>query len=171
MAWAHAVYNPLDSKPCHLGIPTSFWIEGLLAQLYMWVDTCCIDKSSSSELEEAINSMFQWYRNAVVCYAFLPDARQASVAQRMSWAAHRITTRREDLAYCLLGILGVTMPMIYGEGDRAFSCLQDEIMRASPDQSIPVGALSLGDYLQMTMSAVLWSVGSIGFIIFVFVTR
>ncbi|KAI3326718.1 kinesin light chain [Xylariaceae sp. AK1471] len=40
---------------------------------YFWVDTCCIDKSSSQELTEAINSMFQWYSNATKCYAFLAD--------------------------------------------------------------------------------------------------
>jgi hypothetical protein len=33
---------------------------------YAWVDTCCIDKSSSAELTEAINSMFGWYRDAKV---------------------------------------------------------------------------------------------------------
>lgn len=38
---------------------------------YAWVDTCCIDKSSSSELSEAINSMFEWYRKSKVCYAYL----------------------------------------------------------------------------------------------------
>ena len=37
---------------------------------YVWVDTCCIDKTSSSELQEAINSMFQWYRKAAICYAY-----------------------------------------------------------------------------------------------------
>lgn len=41
--------------------------------LYVWIDTCCIDKSSSAELSEAINSMFQWYKNASVCYAYLSD--------------------------------------------------------------------------------------------------
>jgi hypothetical protein len=40
---------------------------------YVWVDTCCIDKSSSSELQETINSMFEWYSNAVVCYVYLAD--------------------------------------------------------------------------------------------------
>ncbi|KFA70758.1 hypothetical protein S40288_09228 [Stachybotrys chartarum IBT 40288] len=40
---------------------------------FFWVDTCCIDKSSSAELQEAINSMFSWYRNAVRCYAYLAD--------------------------------------------------------------------------------------------------
>jgi hypothetical protein len=40
---------------------------------YCWVDTCCIDKSSSAELSEAINSMFRWYQNAQKCYAYLPD--------------------------------------------------------------------------------------------------
>ena len=40
---------------------------------YFWVDTCCIDKSNSVELQEAINSMFRWYQNAVKCYVYLSD--------------------------------------------------------------------------------------------------
>ena len=40
---------------------------------YFWVDTSCIDKSSSAELQEAINSMFHWYRNAAKCYVYLSD--------------------------------------------------------------------------------------------------
>ena len=40
---------------------------------WVWIDTCCIDKSSSTELSEAINSMFRWYSESEVCYAFLAD--------------------------------------------------------------------------------------------------
>lgn len=40
-----------------------------------WVDTCCIDKSSSAELSEAINSMFRWYGRSSVCYAYLSDVK------------------------------------------------------------------------------------------------
>ena len=40
---------------------------------YIWVDTCCIDKSSSAELQEAINSMYRWYRDAEVCIVYLED--------------------------------------------------------------------------------------------------
>lgn len=40
---------------------------------YVWVDTCCIDKKSSAELSEAINSMYRWYYYAAVCYAYLSD--------------------------------------------------------------------------------------------------
>ena len=40
---------------------------------YFWIDSCCIDKSSSIELQEAINSMFGWYRNAAKCYVYLAD--------------------------------------------------------------------------------------------------
>ena len=40
---------------------------------WVWVDTCCIDKRSSAELSEAINSMYRWYANAKVCYAYLHD--------------------------------------------------------------------------------------------------
>ncbi|KAK6086615.1 ankyrin repeat-containing protein [Seiridium cupressi] len=42
---------------------------------YVWVDTCCIDKLSSAELSEAINSMFNWYHNSVISYTFFEDAR------------------------------------------------------------------------------------------------
>lgn len=61
---------------------------------------------------------------------------RASIAQRMSWAAKRETTRKEDKAYCLLGIFGVHMPMLYGEGDCAFLRLQEEIIKSSGDHSI-----------------------------------
>ncbi|RDW63752.1 hypothetical protein BP6252_11297 [Coleophoma cylindrospora] len=40
---------------------------------YIWIDTCCIDKSSSAELSEAVNSMFSWYKDAEICYAYLAD--------------------------------------------------------------------------------------------------
>ncbi|KAI8282315.1 hypothetical protein K4K60_003645 [Colletotrichum sp. SAR11_57] len=40
---------------------------------WAWLDTCCIDKTSSAELSEAINSMFRWYRQARVCYVYLSD--------------------------------------------------------------------------------------------------
>ncbi|KAL5327530.1 hypothetical protein ACEPPN_005229 [Leptodophora sp. 'Broadleaf-Isolate-01'] len=43
---------------------------------YFWVDTCCIDKSNAVELQEAINSMFRWYRDATKCYVYLPDVSQ-----------------------------------------------------------------------------------------------
>ena len=59
-----------------------------------------------------------------------------SVAQRMSWASKRTTTRVEDLAYSLLGIFGVNMALLYGEGERAFIRLQEEIMKDSDDQSM-----------------------------------
>ncbi|KAM0424815.1 hypothetical protein ACHAPT_009871 [Fusarium lateritium] len=166
---------------------------------YIWIDTCCIDKSSSAELTEAINSMYQWYQQAKVCYAYLPDMNKgnfegcrwfsrgwtlqeliapktvkfydrswmsagdkmsrlkqlskvtnidtgilshrvplssACVAKRFSWAAKRKTTRDEDLAYCLLGIFNINMPMLYGEGHKAFIRLQEEIIRTTHDLSI-----------------------------------
>ncbi|KAK1852035.1 ankyrin repeat-containing protein [Colletotrichum chrysophilum] len=170
---------------------------------YAWVDTCCIDKTNSTELSEAINSMYKWYEDAAVCYVYLSDLRDGagdealkeqrwfkrgwtlqeliaprevqfssrnwlrigvkagmarllseitsinhdilsmsqdlndfSVAERMSWASGRETTRPEDLAYCLLGIFGVNMPMLYGEGKRAFLRLKQEIIKTTNDLSI-----------------------------------
>ena len=57
---------------------------------YFWVDTCCIDKSSSAELQEAINSMFRWYRDAARCYVYLSDVsisdyNQNSQLSQLSW--------------------------------------------------------------------------------------
>ncbi|KAK3385200.1 heterokaryon incompatibility protein-domain-containing protein [Podospora didyma] len=217
---------------------------------YAWVDTCCIDKSSSAELSEAINSMYRWYHEAEICYAYMSDVslevqppsapasvssgyggkKEANehgsprpppfrtipsllrdyetlprtfqnsrwfargwtlqeliapplvefyahdwreigtkfslrkdinritgiginvlegadpstchVAERMSWAANRQTTRIEDAAYCLLGIFKVHMPLIYGEGQRAFFRLQEEIMKTTEDYTMLAWGLS-----------------------------
>ncbi|KAE9371105.1 HET-domain-containing protein [Stipitochalara longipes BDJ] len=166
---------------------------------FVWIDTCCIDKTNSAELSEAINSMFKWYQDSTECYVYLEDvtslddlpasrwftrgwtlqellapasaiflnkdwqeigtkaslakaislitniptrvilgqeSEEFSVAQVMSWAANRETTRVEDVGYSLLGIFGVNMPMIYGEGEKAFARLQHEIIKGSTDQSI-----------------------------------
>lgn len=59
-----------------------------------------------------------------------------SVAQRLSWAANRMTTRPEDRAYSLFGLFGVNMSLLYGEGNAAFSRLQEEILNATGDLSI-----------------------------------
>jgi hypothetical protein len=59
-----------------------------------------------------------------------------SIAQRMSWASSRTTTMDEDIAYCLMGIFQVNMPLLYGEGGNAFMRLQEEIIRRSDDHSI-----------------------------------
>ncbi|KPI36237.1 Vegetative incompatibility protein HET-E-1 [Cyphellophora attinorum] len=170
---------------------------------YIWVDTCCIDKKSSAELSEAINSMYKWYERAEVCFVYLSDLDQGStmadlphckwitrgwtlqeliapmtvlffnwrgdllgskaesttsifqatsiapeillqtqslrsvpVAEKFAWAAHRRTLRIEDIAYSLLGIFDVNIPLLYGEEHRAFRRLQEEIIRTTPDLSI-----------------------------------
>lgn len=59
-----------------------------------------------------------------------------SIARKMSWAASRNTARIEDRAYSLLGIFDVNIPMLYGEGAKAFIRLQEEIIKQSDDQSI-----------------------------------
>ena len=196
----------------------------------LWIDSCCIDKQSSAELSEAINSMFQWYSLASVCLAYLPDYldsripldhhiplaerdiyrccdrhyidpgtrrgslrhckwfsrgwtlqeliapkdvlflcrhwrvfgskvaladtlaevtgieasvlthtksfREVSVADRFHWTRQRKTARVEDEAYSLLGIFGIHMPIIYGEGKFALLRLQKEIMQTIPDQTL-----------------------------------
>jgi hypothetical protein len=180
----------------------------LEAHEWVWVDSCCIDKKSSSELTEAINSMYTWYKKATVCYAYMRDVKtegkrkrdepdgfqqsewftrgwtlqellapsrvtfcdkdwkivgtktdlatsiqqasgipepfltgqrqpqEASVAMRMSWISRRTTTKPEDIAYCILGLFNVNMPLLYGEGNKAFVRLQQEIIKYSDDESI-----------------------------------
>ena len=61
---------------------------------WVWIDTCCIDKKSSAELSEAINSMFRWYRNSEVCFAYLSDVPEVS----------ETTTIEEVLAYFHLSL-------------------------------------------------------------------
>ncbi|KAK0636550.1 heterokaryon incompatibility protein-domain-containing protein [Bombardia bombarda] len=213
-----AGYRKIE-KTCRLALKEGFH--------YVWIDTCCIDKLSSAELSEAINSMFRWYQNAGICYVYLSDVdsgltddnfasqfrtskwftrgwtlqeliaphqltfltsnwdylsdraglshsisditginqkflrnrrqgdvsigglpsqpsvagiqsllAQASIAERMSWASARQTTRVEDLAYSLLGIFGVNMPLLYGEGENAFLRLQHTIAGQSSDQTL-----------------------------------
>jgi hypothetical protein len=49
---------------------------------YVWIDTCCIDRSSSAELSEAINSMFHWYQEASRCYVYLSDVSSGSESRQ-----------------------------------------------------------------------------------------
>jgi tetratricopeptide (TPR) repeat protein len=170
---------------------------------YFWIDTCCIDRWDKDERSKAINSMFQWYRNAARCYVFLSDVLvssatnasqrsswevsfrdskwftrgwtlqeliapvsveffscegqrigdkasleqilhdrtgipltalrnspldQFTASERRRWAENRTTTEEEDIVYCLLGLLGVSMPTTYGEGkESAMRRLQGEL--------------------------------------------
>ena len=179
---------------------------------YFWVDTCCINKSTTNELSTAINSMFRWYQRAAKCYVYLSDVSvpeevadaqvfpitwteafrrsrwftrgwtlqellapphveffsregkllgsrisleqeihkvtiipvrvlrgqnvaEYSVKERIRWAATRTTTLKEDKVYCLLGIFGVFLPLIYGEGEEyATRRLEEEIARRQKGQ-------------------------------------
>ncbi|KIJ09374.1 hypothetical protein PAXINDRAFT_23334, partial [Paxillus involutus ATCC 200175] len=181
---------------------------------WAWSDTCCIDKTSSPELQESINSMFHWYRASALMtvyladvavtkedvprrsewfkwgwtlqelpasraiqfyksdwapYIFRPDGILATdndkaiaefaqllseaarvdvkylanftpgtenVWQKLRWVAHRATTKVEDLTYCVNGIFGVFILVLYGEKDRAFSRLQEELLKQSDDVSL-----------------------------------
>jgi hypothetical protein len=64
------------------------------------------------------------------------SSEKRTIAERMSWASERSTSRVEDIAYSLMGIFDVYLPMLYGEGDRAFIRLQEEIMKRSEDYTI-----------------------------------
>lgn len=77
-----------------------------------------------------------WYDSSRTFHQLLSSF---SVATRMSWASGRVTTRLEDQAYALLGLFNVSMPLLYGEGTKAFRRLQEEIIRNSSDQSILAG--------------------------------
>jgi hypothetical protein len=64
------------------------------------------------------------------------DLSSISVAQKMSWASQRRTSRKEDMAYCLLGLFDINMPLLYGEGEKAFLRLQEHIAASSTDHTI-----------------------------------
>jgi hypothetical protein len=103
-----------------------------------WDSTIGVTKRSRSHLASllaAITKIDEQTLTDSVTPRSLQSARYC-VAQKMSWAAYRTTTREEDMAYCLLGIFGVNMPLLYGEGKKAFIRLQEEIMRSSADLSI-----------------------------------
>lgn len=62
---------------------------------------------------------------------------ECCIAEKMSWAATRTTCRAEDVAYCLLGLFDINMPLLYGEGgEKAFVRLQEEILKHSVDRTI-----------------------------------
>jgi hypothetical protein len=199
---------------------------------WLWIDNCCINKSSATEESESINSMFKWYRDARVCVSYLSDVklgfssgppsyeaaqhmehkstektqtdmlrsvnyggpsewfsrgwtlqellapqqmyfydkdwdylgaktreslapeieritgidvgyltgekhfRKACIATKMSWIAGRTTTRIEDIAYSMLGLFNIMMTPQYGEGQRAFMRLQQELLRTTTDESL-----------------------------------
>jgi len=71
-------------------------------------------------------------------------------------ASNRQTTRPEDLSYCLLGLLEVHMPLLYGEGARAFIRLQEEVMKTGNDPTIfawPSSAIEPGtEYCQLEIT-------------------
>ncbi|KAI1125967.1 HET-domain-containing protein [Nemania abortiva] len=85
-----------------------------------------------STLCEAVSSITS------IPIAFLKGAplADACVAKKMSWASKRQTTRPEDIAYSLLGIFDINMPLLYGEGHRAFIRLQEAIISNTQDHSI-----------------------------------
>ena len=66
----------------------------------------------------------------------LVDIDKACVAEKLSWASTRVTTRIEDLAYCLMGLFDINMPLLYGEGHNAFLRLQLEVWNRTNDESI-----------------------------------
>jgi hypothetical protein len=76
-----------------------------------------------------------------------------SAACRMSWAAERTTTRVEDLAYCLMGLFGINMPLLYGEGEKAFFRLQGEFVKISNDHSLLAWRHGNGDQFQETANS------------------
>jgi hypothetical protein len=61
---------------------------------YIWIDTCCIDKSNSSEVQKAINSMFRWYQNAKVCYVYLSDVSVYTQDRQFKHLAWKSTFNR-----------------------------------------------------------------------------
>ena len=92
---------------------------------------------------EAVANKMLW-ASKIDSHMDIPDAilrgatslSSCTVAERMSWAANRKTTRPEDIAYSLLGIFDVNMSLLYGEGSKAFFRLQEEILKRTEDYTM-----------------------------------
>ncbi len=87
--------------------------------------------------------------------AVQPLLQRCPVAVRMSWASRRETSRLEDAAYCLTGIFNVSMPLIYGEGRKAFLQLQQQIIGKQADASILLWDGKPGSFVHGELSGVL----------------
>jgi hypothetical protein len=100
---------------------------------YFWVDSCCINKSNHTELSGDKRSLELSIHEitGIPLEVFRgKPLTQLSIQERMQWAANRNAKRKEDEAYSLLGIFGLHMPLIYGEGrENAFVRLEEEISR------------------------------------------
>ncbi|KAH0550954.1 hypothetical protein GP486_007681, partial [Trichoglossum hirsutum] len=72
---------------------------------FFWVDTCCIDKSSSAELSEAINSMFRWYQDAARCYVYLSDVSASTHRWEMAFKKSRWFARGWTLQELIAPVL------------------------------------------------------------------
>lgn len=81
---------------------------------WVWIDTCCIDKSSSAELTEAINSMFNWYRQSRMCFAYLSDVHSVDHIARSKWF---------ERGWTLQELLGPSEIRFYGAGKPAWTYL------------------------------------------------
>lgn len=126
---------------CHTCFVESRWftrgwtLQELLApSLLLFLDQNLALIGSKGELTRAL------HKATGIEFVYLTSSarqlRRASVACRMSWASSRKTTRIEDNAYCLLGIFGVNMTLLYGEGEKAFLRLQQQIFASTPDDSL-----------------------------------
>ena len=82
------------SKPGYNKIRFCGEQAGLDDLQYFWIDTCCIDKSNSSELQEAINSMFRWYQNAAKCYVYLADVSRPALGTDSNLPTWELSFRR-----------------------------------------------------------------------------
>lgn len=102
--------------------------ELLAPDMIVFYDQAWIDIGTKATLESEIK--------AATKITQLFDFSEVCIAQKMSWAAQRKTARVEDEAYCLMGIFGVNMPILHGEGAKAFLRLQQEILEQSDDESI-----------------------------------
>jgi Heterokaryon incompatibility protein (HET) len=106
---------------------------------YFWVDSCCIDRSSSSELSEALVSMFDWYKSSTRCYVYLLDVSASTTS--VSWEAAFRTCKWFTRAWTLQELLAPPLVEFFSaEGNRLGDkkSLEPEICEIT---SIPVEAL------------------------------
>ncbi|KAG1723757.1 heterokaryon incompatibility protein-domain-containing protein, partial [Suillus lakei] len=130
---------------------------------FAWSDTCCIDKSSSTELDESIRSMFRWYENSAICIVHLAQSGNIKDIRKDEWI-RRGWTLQELLAPRKIKFFNARwMPMTHDENDKAPSMEIDgssDILRALEKATgIPSDALTsdLGEYPMRVDERMAWA--------------
>ena len=113
---------------------------------YFWVDTCCINKADNIELQDAINSMFRWYKNAAKCYVYLSDVstengKEIDESSEYTWEPDFRTSRWFTRGWTLQELLAPRSVNFYSGDGHYLGDKQSLEQQIHEITRIPVAAL------------------------------